>query len=49
MEAFLSNPWYLLLLLVTPAVIFGLAKSLKRFNAKVAEKAPHKKDVEAEA
>ncbi len=49
MEALLKNPWYLGMILVAPAIILGLAKSLKRFNDKVAEKQPAKKKAEVEA
>ncbi len=38
MNAFLSNPLNIAIVLVLPIVIIRLTKSLKRFNEKVAEK-----------
>jgi hypothetical protein len=47
MNAFMSNPWNIVIVLVLPAIVIGLAKSLKRFNEKIAEKGCVKKEVES--
>jgi hypothetical protein len=38
MNALISNPWNIAIVLVLPIVVIRLAKALKRFNEKAAEK-----------
>jgi len=43
MNALIANPWNVAIILVLPAVVIGLVRSLKRFNNRVAEKKPVQK------